>query len=635
MPPVLQMTVMRRNEDARRTKVGNINKTNSLYYHLNEYMIMKKKLMLIVVLAAIINSSLYAQDWQATGNSLTQTGLIGTTNAQDIKFISNNIPHGMLTKDGLWGLGTDFPDSKMHVNSFTGQDGLRVQISGSTKLLVSSNGGVSAGTSFVAPPNGLVVAGNTGIGTISPLSRLHVRNGNAGFNPFFQSVITAESADNAYVNLLSPSQHETGILFGNNSSSVSGGIIYNSAFQGSAPNALQFRTNGNFPRMVLTAEGNVGIGTTAPKSKMHALQGGAGTTPIANTVITAENSTASYISLLAPSTTETGIIFGHNTNAVSGGIIYNNPSFKNGFQFRTAGNITRMVLSQGGRLGIGDDPGIFKVKIVQDFGGLAIADIFGNTWEFGLGFPNGPLSLIYNGTAKGFFDVVSGKYFVLSDERRKTNIQTMPAVLKKISQLKPSVYQLKNSTDKKYYEGFIAQDVMKIFPGLVAHNTDEKRGFDTYMLDYDGFGVIAIKGIQELMNMNESKDAVIDSLKSEIRNIRSEMNEIKAMLLKSNQNNTPVKAIITTSLTDALLEQNVPNPFSNTTAIHYALPSKFTSAQLNIADNNGKAIKQIKLTSAGKGTLNINAFGLAAGTYHYTLIVNGSVVESKQMVIIK
>jgi hypothetical protein len=197
------------------------------------------------------------------------------------------------------------------------------------------------------------------------------------------------------------------------------------------------------------------------------------------------------------------------------------------------------------------------------------------------------------------------------------------------------VYQLKNSTDKKYYEGFIAQDVMKIFPGLVAHNTDEKRRFDTYMLDYDGFGVIAIKGIQELMNMKESKDAVIDSLKSEIRNIRSEMNEIKAMLLKSNQNNTPVKAIITTSLTDALLEQNVPNPFSNTTAIHYALPSKFISAQLNIADNNGKAIKQIKLTSVGKGTLNINASGLAAGTYHYRLIVDGSVVESKQMVIIK
>ena len=593
-----------------------------------------KKIVVFITVFIAVAQNLLAQDWKTTGNLLTQAGQIGSTNAQDIKFISNNVVRGMLTQQGLWGFGSVAPNSKFTINASPGQDGLRVQIDGFTKLFVNNNGGVSVGSAFFAPANGLFVTGSAGIGTSTPLSKLHVQNGTSGINPFFQSVITAESSDNAYMNILASSSHETGILFGNSSSSVSGGIVYNSAFQGSAPNALQFRTNGNFPRMILTAGGNVGIGTVVPKSRMHAFAGSSGISPIPNTIITAENSTASYISLLAPSTTETGIIFGHNTDAVSGGIIYNNPSFKNGFQFRTAGNITRMVLSQGGRLGIGDDPGIFKVKIVQDFGGLAIADNFGNNWEFGLGFPNGPLSLIYNGTAKGFFDVVSGKYFTLSDERRKSNIQTMPAVLKKISQLKPSVYQLKNSTDKKYYEGFIAQDVMKIFPGLVAHNTDEKRGFDTYMLDYDGFGVIAIKGIQELMKINKEKDHAIDSLKSEISDMRSEMSVIKTLLLKNNSNISSA-AIANILPGEAALEQNIPNPFNHTTSISYALPKQFSSAYILVNDNNGKPIKRINVFGPGKGTLNIGASTLASGTYNYSLIVDGKMIDTRQMMTVK
>jgi len=210
----------------------------------------------------------------------------------------------------------------------------------------------------------------------------------------------------------------------------------------------------------------------------------------------------------------------------------------------------------------------------------------------------------------------------------------MPDVLKKISQLKPSVYQIKNASDKKYHGGFIAQEVMQIFPDLVAHNLDEKRGFDTYALDYDGFGVIAIKGIQELVKINKEKDDAIDSLKSEISYMRSEMNAIKALLSKNNSRISSV-AIDNTLPGKATLEQNIPNPFHHTTSISCALPKQFWSAYILVNDNNGKTIKQFNVSTAGKSIVHIDASGLSSGAYHYSLIVDGKIISSKQMIIAK
>ena len=123
-----------------------------------------------------------------------------------------------------------------------------------------------------------------------------------------------------------------------------------------------------------------------------------------------------------------------------------------------------------------------------------------------------------------------------------------------------------------------------------------------------------------------------DSLKSEIQNMKSEMDEIKAMLkIKSGSASSQSK--INTSLTDASLEQNTPNPLTNTTTIHYTLPQKITDAQLIITGNDGKTIKQVKLTGSGKGTVNLNAFTFSSGTYNYSLLVDGKIITTKQMIL--
>ena len=116
----------------------------------------------------------------------------------------------------------------------------------------------------------------------------------------------------------------------------------------------------------------------------------------------------------------------------------------------------------------------------------------------------------------------------ISDERLKTNIKPMSSMLGKINQLRPSVYQFKNSTDKQEYNGFIAQDVLKVFPGLVMHTVNTERNLDVYTLNYSGFGVIAIKGIQELLAIITEQNEKIAMLEKRAGKLEEALASIRA-----------------------------------------------------------------------------------------------------------
>lgn len=105
---------------------------------------------------------------------------------------------------------------------------------------------------------------NVGIGTISPLTKLHVYAGASG-NPGPLGSFAVEGNSNTYINVLSPNTNETALLFGKASDAASGGIVYNNT---GTLNGLQFRTNGNSTKMVLDQNGNVGIGNSSPYSPL-------------------------------------------------------------------------------------------------------------------------------------------------------------------------------------------------------------------------------------------------------------------------------------------------------------------------------------------------------------------------------
>lgn len=274
-----------------------------------------------------VNCNVMAQGWTVGGNNLVNGGRIGTNTAADLIFETDNTTRGRVTRDGLWGFGTSSPSAKVHVGSAVGQDPFKVRVGNDLKLWVDDLGGTSIGGISEPPANGLLVAGNTGLGSA---------------------------------------------------------------------------------------------------------------------------------------------------------------------------------------------PGSYKVKITHGTFGFDIEN--GTTlddWE--LWSNSGGLSLYANSGFRGNFNPTTGAYTSVSDERVKMNIQPMPSVLAKVSKLQPSTYQYHQDGlmyDATVRYGFIAQDVAQVFPHLVEYHYEPERGLDAYTMDYSGFGVIAIKAIQELQQNVNTLEARIAQLEA-------------------------------------------------------------------------------------------------------------------------
>jgi hypothetical protein len=164
-----------------------------------------------------------------------------------------------------------------------------------------------------------------------------------------------------------------------------------------------------------------------------------------------------------------------------------------------------------------------------------------STYSFWIDGATQDLTLRKIGTgALGVFDKTTGIYTNVSDRKRKKAIEPMPNVLDHVRMLKPSLYRFtnQNDTDEKHL-GFIAQEVKDIFPSLVKQNVSDTL----YTLDYSGFGVIAIKAIQEQQLLIQELQDQISKLQSKITSIEikqaaldqmnQELNEIKKLLSKS------------------------------------------------------------------------------------------------------
>ena len=83
------------------------------------------------------------------------------------------------------------------------------------------------------------------------------------------------------------------------------------------------------------------------------------------------------------------------------------------------------------------------------------------------------------------------------------------------------------------------------------------------------------------------------------------------------------------------LMQNTPNPFSQNTKIGYYLPTDTREATIRVYDMNGAEIAVYPIVSFGQGELTINGGTFRAGMYLYSLIADGQLVDTKQMILTK
>ena len=425
--------------------------------------------------------------------------------------------------------------------------------------------------------------------------------------------------------------------------SVIGNNLTSTAVLGTTTNySVVFKTN-NVERGRLAADGLWGFGSIFPNAKVH-INSAAGQTPL-------RVQTAGVTKLLVNSAGNVGIgttVPQSSLHVVGAEVL--STGFQAGFKFRNRGSATAaddwawysdskvarlwqagygdvMGITTAGNVGIGTTaPDNYRLRIKHGSYGLDLQQVStGNHWEiYTAPAPNNFLGLYYNSVFKGSFST-TGAYTSVSDARLKTNIQPMPTVLDKINQLKPATYQFKTSGNQAANStpeyGFIAQEVQKVFPHLVMHNVDKERQLDAYTVDYSGFGVLAIKGLQELQQTIQEQQKINHTLLDRIAKLEAIINAGGA----SNGSHPTVGGVS--------LEQNQPNPFNQTTTFRYTIPPG-ANAQIMIYDAmSGSLLKSVPAPATGQAEL--NGHDLKAGTYIYSLVVNGKQVDSKKMVLSK
>ena len=188
-------------------------------------------------------------------------GEIGTETNHDFRFVTNNIERARISSSGNLGIGTTSPSEKLHITDSTAR--IRLQDSDGTNqfLILQQDGTNSVIRSRNGTSNGVILfqgnngtsnttygifnaAGNLGIGTGSPLARMHVVQDSAGVN-------TVARFENT-------SQATSLVQFQDTSTTTRPRI-------GSVANNLILDT-ANTERVRIDSSGNVGIGTTSPSA---------------------------------------------------------------------------------------------------------------------------------------------------------------------------------------------------------------------------------------------------------------------------------------------------------------------------------------------------------------------------------
>lgn len=210
--------------------------------------------------------------WTGPGNDNVMLGSSsgsGMTEGDENIFIGGNAALHAGSGNTVVGMNAGGSGASLHTDvtllgrSASTANGLTNATALGSKASVTSNNALVLGS--INGVNGATADVNVGIGTTAPQRALHVSRGASGGTSNANAVLVVEDNTNAYINLMTPSANESGILFGTSLNNAAGAVMYN---QSSTPDGLAFRTNGNVTRAVIDAGGLMGIGVLAPATHM-------------------------------------------------------------------------------------------------------------------------------------------------------------------------------------------------------------------------------------------------------------------------------------------------------------------------------------------------------------------------------
>jgi hypothetical protein len=182
-----------------------------------------------------------------------------------------------------------------------------------------------------------------------------------------------------------------------------------------------------------------------------------------------------------------------NTNVIRGIYQGNGTTNRSRLDFLTS-NATQMTIDSSGRVGIGTITPAYALHVIGDI--------------------NASANVRANGVV------------LTSDARLKRNITNSSYGLNTIMDLRPVVYDKKNSiqeTDYNRHEiGFIAQEIAKVLPSLVTEGKDADK---TLAVSYTELIPVLTKAIQE-------QQKIIETLKTELASVKTDNTALKAEVSK-------------------------------------------------------------------------------------------------------
>ena len=275
------------------------------------------------------------------------------------------------------------------------------------------------------------------------------------------------------------------------------------------------------PKMTITPDGNVGIGTTTPASKLHI----AGADM--NNALLFENTSANpgrnYI-LFKTQGTEQGYIGlgGGATNHMSVAAY----GASNNLYLET-GSLARMTILPSGNIGIGTTTPGYKLHVAGgtircELGSNGVSGAFiggGSNLQI---YHNSGSSVYFLNSASGIYEfynaggststgtLVAGGYTTGSDRRLKYNIVNTHFGISDLMKIQVRDYVYKADSSKTLTTGFIAQELYDIFPNAVSKPA---KAEDMWSVDYGKVTPLLVKAIQEQQATIEAQQKQIDELK--------------------------------------------------------------------------------------------------------------------------
>jgi hypothetical protein len=251
----------------------------------------------------------------------------------------------------------------------------------------------------------------------------------------------------------------------------------------------------------------------------------------------------------------------------------------------------------------------------------------GGTVENYAGKFAGDISMAGSGYATGTW--VDG-----SDSTIKNDIVEIQNPLDALGKLKGYEYTFDaegfpslNLPEGKHY-GLLAQEVEVQFPNAVKQMNFPAKVDSAGNIINDA---VKIKGI-EYNSVTAILVESVNQLNLKVQELQSQLDGCCGGQMRlQDQGNNPVQQVSIVSESVALLGDCVPNPNDGKTKITVRIPHIVANAEIIFTDQLGKEISRIAISNRGYSDLEIETAGLENGVYHYSLVVDGKLIDTKQM----